>query len=531
MFTTKGKSKLVTSLFLFSAFFLEDAFAAKYQSIEDMLSSQKTIRVLIDVAPGFGNQAATINMMNRVRQMHFNGTYEVIYPDIMKDKVISLFNLPKELPAVYHYQDSNKDKIDFILESYYMKQLKSNSVTPISLSFSGAHDSDTITDCYDQPNCNSSEYCEDEQNCNHFDNFAEYTRSNVYVELQPWYVQHPEGSDYIAVSGTEETMRVTPRGKYWIYPFAQFADTKNYLENTQEGREFEAKHPGLQTLINRISQQEINFLPVYGYPFLKQYNYPDNKEYPFPQNILQVLTAARVVQQSGNQQYAKPIVVAVFYNYQTEINELKGLLNSSNWGEYEAMGGQQARDAIHAVELNNSHVFSMASLGDADINQKIQSLVPGQVLLLATGPLPKVVFDGLYSYTGVNTLPAIREGEGGLSLLLQTGRPHFRCTSFYDHEDQNLRWEIGFGMVKDIDLKNQLKRFYGENGFCDIDSWKNNPGIYKQLGAFLIDGKKLSSPISHYFADLKADAMSQRNDRIYRGLEEAKKVLEGKKQK
>jgi len=517
----KGKFSFVVACFFLYTFFNAQLFAAKYHSVEDMLSAQNKIRVLIDVAPGFGNQAATVNMMNRMRQLHFKGTYEIIYPDIIKDKVISLFNLPKLLPEVYHFQDAN-GKIDFILESYYIKQLNNNLVEPISLGFSGAHDSDAITNCYDQPNCDSSRYCEDEENCNHFDNFAEYTNAKVYVELQPWYDQDM-AQDYIAVPNTDEKIAVEPRGKYLIYPFAKFADAKNYLENTQAGRDFELKHPGLQTLVNRISRQEINFLSVYGYAFLKQYNSAQEKEYPFPQNILQVLTAARVVQLSEGQ-FAKPIVVAVYYNYKTEIDELNGLLNSTNWGEYEASGGPQARDAINAVKLNDSRVFSMASVGDPDVNQKIKSLAPGQVLLLATGPLPKVVFDGLYSYTGANILPAIREGEGTLSMLLQTGLPHFRCTSFFDPDEGN--WELGFDLVKDPKLKQELTSFYGENGFCDIDSWKNNPGIYKKLGGYMIDAKKLTSPISKYFTDLKADTANLRNDRIYRGLEEAVKVIE-----
>jgi len=50
----------------------------KYTSVEEMIRDQKIIRVLLDEAPGFGNQAATINMMNRVRQMQFQGTFELI---------------------------------------------------------------------------------------------------------------------------------------------------------------------------------------------------------------------------------------------------------------------------------------------------------------------------------------------------------------------------------------------------------------------------------------------------------------------
>jgi hypothetical protein len=543
--TPKSIFKLIIIPFCcLSLAFACPTFAAnKYQSVEGMLSAQKTIRVLMDLSPGFGNQAATINMMNRLRQMHFSGKYEVIYPDDMQEKIISLFNLPKTLPAVYHYEDANQNKIDFILLSYYFKQLKNNLVESIPLAISGAHDWDEIDNCPDEQNDtklsplakrnfrikrnlqagNGNRQVASQSNCEVYTNFAKFMKADVHVQLQPWYFQDPEEGDYIAIPSSAK-IKIMPKGKYWIYPFAQFADAKNYLEQTKEGRGFAVQRPGLSSLINQISQQKINFMSVYGFDFQKKYNYPAEHDYPFPQNILQVLTAARFTQMSGGE-LSKPLIVAVYYDYKAEINELKSLLGSANWGEYEIIGGQQARAAIHAVGLDNPQIFSLASLDDADVSQKINSLAPGQILLLSMGPLPKVVFDGLYSHTGSNIWPAIREGEGSLSLLLQTGKPHFRCVGYYRTEVLSSRWEPGFDLVKDSKLKNAMLSFYQDNGFCDVNSWKKNPDIYKQLGNFIIDAKNPSSLLSQYFSDVKADSLILKNDRIHRGLEEAMKIM------
>lgn len=519
MFTSNSMKKL--AIFCFTNLLLMgQAFASfQYSTIEDMLAAQKTIRVLVDHAPGFGNQAASINMMNRLRQMHFAGTYEVVYPDEMQNKIIQLFNLPASLPDVYHFEDAAHYKVDFIREGYYMNQLKNNLIEPIALGISGAHDSDEEEDC---DNNESKKNTNKTSNCIIYDNLSKFMKVNVYLQLQPWYMQE-HVSDYISTPNEAKT-HITPKGKYWIYPYSQFADTKNYLENTKEGRDFSAQHPGLETLINHISQQKINFMSVYGYYFQKQYN--DGDKYPFPQNILQVLTAARFAQMSGNK-FAKPLIIAIYYDYKTEISELKNLFQTINWGEYEKIGGQQARDAIQAVGLAKPQVLSLASLDDADITQKIQALMPGQILLLSMGSLPKIVFDGLYSYTGENIWPAIREGESSLSLLLQTGKPHFRCANYYPYEEDPAfsNWEIGFDLIKDSNLKKSLASFYRENGFCDNDSWINNPGVYKQLGNFIIDASNSSSSLSQYFVDIKADTQNLKNDRIYRGLEETMKIM------
>lgn len=508
MRSIKSLIQLVCMICVFSSGIAQ---AQSYSSIDEMLKDQKIIRVLIDHAPGFGNQAASVNMMNRLRQLHFQGTYEVIYPEAAESKIISLFNLPKILPPIYHFENTANEKIDFIRESEYVKQLKNKLIAPVLLSISGAHDSDSETSN------------EDPATLTTYKNLSKFTVSSVYVQIQPWFRQAKVG-DYVATPNNKK-IEINPRGKYWVYPFSSFTDAKKYLTDNPDGKIFAAKEKGIQALMESIEQQQVNILPVYGYPFLKSANYSQGNEFDYPQNIFQVLAGARYAQLNGGVGFDKPLIIAVFYDYQNEAQELTELFNKDNWGEYESLGGNEVRAALNELGLKKPNVFSTISLAEDNAFQVIKSLRPGQILLLSMGSLPKVVFDGLYTYTGNNSWPAIREGESSLSMLIQTGKPHFRCVSYYNEDIYDSRWEMGFDLINNAELKNTLMDLYGKNGLCAIDGWKRDPLIYKKLGTLIIQSKDENSTLSRYFADIKIDTQDRQKDRIYRGLEKALTIV------
>lgn len=491
--------------------------AGNYQSVEEMVRDQKVIRALFDEAPGFGNQAATINVMNRVRQMGFSGTFELIYPDKYQediDKVISLFNLPKPLPPVYTQQDSEQRRITFIAESEYIKRRTHNEVDAQTLGITGAHD------------LGFEEVCSNMSECKPYaDNFAIFTNTQVFVAIQPWFSS--PGLDAIDIRDGNVHRPVDPYGKFLVYPVFSFDDVKKYTADDPAGQALIRAKPALKALIDGIENKDFNLLPVYGWTFVKLYSDEDEEAVIFPQNIIQVITAGRYAQLNGNAALQKPLIVPVFYNYTEEVNEIASLIQQDSWGEYEKQGGAQMRAAIQALGLKKPNVFLTASLADSDAAKKIQSLQPGQILLLSMGPLPKVVFDGLYSHVGTNMLPPFREGEGSLSMLLLKGQPNFRCANYLGDtgNDAHSKWEPSFDLVSDAALKSRLLAFYGKNSFCSARVWVSHPEIYKIIGEFIIEAKEPGSLFAKYFTDLLHEAHQPENDRIYRGLEEAWKVV------
>jgi hypothetical protein len=511
-------------------FFTNLSFAEKtYSSVENMVSEQRVIRVLLDEAPGFGNQAATINLMNRVWQMGFHGIYEFIYPNESDEdvqKVISLFNLPikdpKNLPAVFSYEDKQHHKITFMSARAYINQLINHKIYPVALGMSGAHDLSLNEDCYYIPACKEIAK-----------NNADFTNTSIFVELQPWILA-PQ-MDTIYLRHVEAGESVTPPGKYLVYPVANFQDAKNYIADDADGKIFANNHPGLKPLIEGIESRNFNFLPVYGFTFQEKYSrpYDDGSSEEnlsdvnmFIHNITQVLTGARYAQLHGSSEFKKPLIIAVFYDYTEEIKQLNTFIQTNQLKYEDKLNAEIMSNTLLTLGFKTPNIFLTASLTDTDVSRKIQSLQPGQILLLSMGALPKNVFDGIYSHVAPNVWPQIREGEGSLSMLLLKGKPHFRCRTdyYYEDDENNGRWEPGFDLIADVSFKNQMKNFYGKNGFCAENNWSVNPNLYKILGELIIASKSSNSLFAQYFSALQEDASKPEYDRIHRAFEEALKV-------
>lgn len=133
------------------------------------------------------------------------------------------------------------------------------------------------------------------------------------------------------------------------------------------------------------------------------------------------------------------------------------------------------------------------------------------------GSFSKIIFDGLFTRSGSNMLPAIREGYSTLSNLILTGRPHFMCSRG--------DWDVGYRKMNSI-LKHTLKRFY--KNFCQGgSSWKAEPELYKEFGILINQARSPSSPFSRYFADLANDASILDNDRVHYVLAKSMQFLRG----
>lgn len=493
---------------IFCTLLYTPSFAANnkhYSSTEAFVTDQKIIRVVLDYAGSFGNEAATLNVMNRLRQMGFKGTFEFIYPDNGTSKVTMLFNLPKDIPDVYEYQDKQNNKIVFIKISEYIRRLTHGLITPTTLGITGAYDSHHVVECAEFAECKR-----------YADNFSDFTNTNVFVKLQPWYGY--DNDDVLFIHNDPKYKPVIPQGKYVIVPTADLTETKEYLQSDPSAQELLKQKPALMTLINGLEKQNFNFLSAYGWTL--QASREDGIY--FPDNILQVLAGARYAQLNGPAELHKGLIVSVFYNYEDDETQLIQLINSNNWGKYEHPGAEQVRKVIKELGLSDPKVFSVASISDAKTINRIQSLQPGQILLLSMGQLPKIVFDGLFTHIGTNIWPQIREGQSSLNGLLIDGRPHFRCS-------QASIWEPGFSLVSEPSLKTRLENFYNKNdsgkGFCKIGAWEGDGNIYQTVGELIIEANNLNSPFSRYFQDIKSDAAKPENDRINRGLEEAIKII------
>lgn len=481
--------------------------AKKYSTVEEFLADQKVIRIAADNTPGFGNQAASAALISRLRQMGFKGQFEFIYANLTTAKIVTLFDLPQNIPDVYF---DAKDGIQFIKLKEFINRHKNKLNEVDALSMIGRDDDfgcglarkDGI----------DVEHGMDELDCW---NEANLLDVQVHASVSPFYKE----TNLLRVRNDPDHKPYPQEGsenKFFVMPVSDLNQAKDYLNNDPRGQALLKQKPALATFIDGMEKQTFNTLPVYGWTVqLGVHDEEDIYGY-FPGNILQIIAGARYAQLNGSANFRKPLIIPVFYNYEKEATQLLKLVHSENWGEYEKPGAEQARATIK--ELNLADALSVASISDPNTIQRIQELKPGKILLLWLGPLPKNVFDGLYNYTNTNVWPQIREGANSFNSLILTGRPHIHC---------GYGWEIGYDLVADPALKSQLENFYeGNGGFCEgMKTWQENSNIYQDLGNLIIEASDPKSSFAMYFQQLKAEALKKENDRIRYALEGVLKII------
>jgi hypothetical protein len=488
------------------------------QAVDNFIKSQSVIRVSADNSPGSGNQAASGNVVTRVREIGFQGIFEFIYANLTSAKIATLFSLPIPIPDVYFDAES---AIRFIKFQEHVRRLKTKSLEVIPLGITGADDQGLCQlASIDGVEVNDLSKLE----CM---NSANFLGVQVHIELSPYYVSK---TSFIQRNNPNRIpySQVNSVNKFFVMPVTNYIDALQYLHDDAHGQKILLRKPGLQSIIDIIAKQTANLMPVYGWPIQRQY-YDGSYHKIFGSHlghVLQIIAGARHAQLNGPEGYEKPLILMVFYDYMAEATEILKIINSDHWDIYEMDGANAARTII--VELTLRDNFFIADAADNHTPAVIDALKPNQVLLLSLGQLPKNIFDALYTHTAENIWSPIREGASSLNSLILTGRPHIRCSP---------DWELGYDRVQDASLKQELAGFYqyyqyqnrfGESyGFCwgGIKAWDANPNIYLQLSHLLIQANNVTSPLSRYFTFLKQEALKPENDRILFGIQGALELL------
>jgi hypothetical protein len=480
------------------------AAAASTQSVDDFLQKQTLVRVCLSRGPGMGDQANAANVMNHLRQMGYQGKFEVVYENEVVSAVTTVFNLPKTIPPVY---DDANHHIRFIEFNTYEKLLAADQIDVTNFSFGMGKSANT---------------CD-------FENI----HAKTYAHFVPYFDSRGLNHDATQIDADdldEEITQIDSGKKYLISPIPTYEQAKDFLHQTPVGKEVMMKKPALQTLLDGIDTNQFNIMFVYGYT-LQLYG---NGELANAGNILETLAGLRYAQLHGPAELKKPIIVAVFYDYKKDAETILKFIHSNDWGDAEMPGSAEARAAVQALKLGD--VLTIADIADPDTIRTIQTLPPNSILLLSMGAMPKTVFDGMYNHVGPNILPQVREGAGTFNTLVATGRPSLECAlTMHRPQDEPsyVAWTPGLDLVSDPVLRQTLQQFYdSREGYCgmqDVEgqsymmpsyaaSWRAKS--YQSLGQFVIDAHDVYSPLSQYFQALKADVSNPENDRVRYALTE-----------
>jgi len=495
-------------LLAFILLFINKIYAANNISPETFVASQKVIRIFIENAAGFGDQAASLNAMDHLKRMGFNGRFEVIYPDEeTKAKIVTLFNLSPNISG--DYLDASKN-IQFIDFAHQVERIKQGKLDHIALAVNGGMG--------DEPCSIDNNSCGPAGN----DNLA-FLGVDKFIMIGPFvrypsYVYYKDAAgqihDHVQIPGSDGAT------KWFVSYSPTLQEVSTYLQNNPNGQALLKQKPAIGTLLNVIQNHKINFLPVYGFSIQAPEKY--KTEINAYNKMLQIIAGARYAQLNGGDDANKPLIISVFYDYTLEAQHLQMLLNSDNWGAEEKPESSLERTIIKSLGLKNALIFS--GINDPDASNKILNLKPNQILLLWLGPLPKNIFDGLYNHTDTNIWPAIREGASSLNSQLLTGKAHFRCASTRMRGMPGSEsWEIGYDLIDDSAFKNRLSNFYDR--FCSdtntLIPWANKPETFVELGQLIIESLNSNTPISQYFSKIKDEALKPENDKVHYDIEQA----------
>ncbi len=509
---------------LISLFSINIAFA-NYASVDDFVKDQKVIRIALDSGPGFGDQAASLNVMSWLRSHGFQGWFEVIYPDEITYKMKSLFNLPyvyiSALPTTY---EDTVNHVRLIKQSQFESDHDNGKVIYYPLGISGEYETDPCAYYAEgdtKVGCEINARYADPSVPYTYHNFANYFNVGNFINVGVWNFKTNMSLIYAFDQVIIKQLDVT--NTYFNVPQTTLAMAKRYLSQDANGKNFLLKNPALLDLMSVIENQTVNIMSIYGLTIQNGGQGGD-----FIYDVMEFITAAHYAQLTGSEKFHHPLIIPVFYDYTEECKILTEVIKKDDWSHVRSTETPDTRKAILQKvikDLNLSTTFSTANLSDPDLSQKIHHLSPYEILLVSMGPLPKVVFDGVYTYTNDNIWPQVREGESSLNSLLVTGKPNIRCSwSLWE-----LPWD---NWITDNDLKNRLHKLFGflnnANGYAEgglicrgNQSWESNPDLYKDLARLILDASNPDSAYSKYFQRLKIEASKPENDRINRALTEA----------
>lgn len=483
-----------------------------HDEVTAYLHKQAEIRVLTDGTPAFGNITASINLMNQLRVLGFDGVYTFIYPKSKYLKIIKLFNFPDKIGDDFF---DDKNKIHFMTLNVYIDQYRQSQIKHLPLAITGGfeyYDSRGIDLQLETENI-KPEILDKKLRVN----LANFLNADTFLHLAPYL--DTQGDTYLWQYQSDGQIKQTKlkdsHKQFIVVPVASFAESKNYLFNNNNGQRYVKEHPAIISLFNRIANQSINFIPAYGFSLQFDKLTCDDERVA---NMLEILAGARYAQLYGEKTLQKPLVIGVFYDYRAEISALNELIRQGDWSQYACTGSEQAKQTLQ--KLNLVSAFVTADLSQKDAINVINTLNTNQVLLLSMGAMPKIVFDGLYNHGANNVLAPIREGANSFNSLILNGRPHIRCS---DVESGDNPWEIGYDLAKPA-VRNYLQSFY--RIVCrDISPWQDND-MAQLVGNFIIDANNQQSELSHYFHDLQQAALNPQNDRIYSAVKKAIHVAE-----
>ncbi len=427
-----------------------------FQSPEEFIQAQTRIRVPMDGGPGYGNQAATINLINRLSQMGFRGVIELIHSKQILDKIHTLFSIsPKTEKKTFPHHNLTIELID--IDELVIRR-RENQLNTVTLAITGAADIKLP---------------------------FSFLNTKMVVHLSAYYRQTLGDTSIFLKNNDVEIIQENSKDTALIVPIATLQEVEEYLMSDSGKNALTTKASALLSFITALKKRIFfNFLPAYGYPLHELSNH-----------FLKLLLGARFAQLNSS---IKPLVIGLFFNASTLVRDLQELLRGIN-------PTVQYQEALTAEEqLNLQIAADLEFLEWANVTQ-VYTLKKSAIVIFNLGSLPKIIFDALFSHKASNTWPSVREGASSLTTLLRSGKPHLHC-------EYSTRWEIDMHLADPV-LQKELKAL----SLCS-DDYSPVFDQIKATAKFILESNNNSSPTSRFFIRQKKYSSQPKNDRIKNAL-------------
>ena len=462
------------------------------ESLESYLKSLKIIAVFFDTGANFGNQAANVNLIKRLRALGFTGVIRLIYPHGwgIEEKIAQLLDIsPAELYG--HHKELN---IQFMRLQDFRRQYKAGKIATVDFAFTAAVDGTHPSDYARRSLDDNFPHNKLEET-----NFANYANAKFFIRLSPFHKTEEAKTKIYIKDDPAIGIQENSNKKFLIFPVAQLADTQRYLNSSPAGKALLAKKPALNWLISAVAEQVITIFPLYGTPLKTSDPRLPSKGSPLL-GLINLILGAQNAQQKIPVHLRKPIVMTLFYEADTHILiPLQNLIQNN--GEVYAKTPELKK---LIADLKNINQFKIIKLDESTAEDQLKHLNPNQIVLLVTGKLSKTVFDALTTYEGPNIFTPVHEGASLYAGIFN--RPHLHCREIRS-------WAIALERAEPA-LRKRLEEL--DENVCPRRARISDEQHLKTaelIGNHIIASLNPNSPESRFFQRLKHLKLD--DDRIY----------------
>ena len=223
----------------------------KDKSFDNFILNLQAIRALSEGGPGYGNQAATWNVLQWLRARNFTGVAEIIYPQFDSARVSKIYGIDENIDSVF---EDTKRGLRFIELTYFAEHF--SSFPEQTLGFTGGYFGPVCQAAYRE---NPSEELNRSLRCR---DLAIFTNTNAFLRYGPYYfgerLKYVFSDTIISIqhlaTNTLRSYHIPDSEKKFVIspPPKSLTEISDFILHHSVGQKILVEKPGLLPLIESI---------------------------------------------------------------------------------------------------------------------------------------------------------------------------------------------------------------------------------------------------------------------------------------